>query len=103
MVLRSLLFGQDSQTIALDDFPCVYEGSDDGPWVHRLPSDLVDRLAAMSPGELIQVARAWSETDELRDMERRWPGTVGEALAQIVQLTRMAKQSGQGVYLWTSL
>ena len=38
--------------------------SDEGPWVFRIPHELVTRLAALSEGERRKLARRWSKGQE---------------------------------------
>lgn len=131
--LGCLLSGQADQDGMMDAFERVCgDNEGDGPWVDRLPQELVDRLAALTPEQIPPLARAWASTETLQAMHRpprpdpvisffrrllhrEGPSPaqrrheeeklrqVEESLTLLVRLVQRAKQSGKGVYLWVSV
>lgn len=102
-MLWSLLSGRDWDSGMLNAFETVFQESSDGPWLYRLPDDLVERILQLSDQRIVETAREWAATEELEDLERRRPGITQAVLSQIVNLCRAAKQAKKGVFLWISL
>jgi hypothetical protein len=128
--LWGLLTGEGYQETMIDAFERVYEGAEDGPWVERLPQDLLERLCALSREQMEQIAAQWSQTEEFgdwvpepppplfpglnrlfgrgkeSDLNNRAAALLKAARADLetlVRLARRAKQSAKGLYLWTCL
>jgi hypothetical protein len=101
--LLCLLTGRKWEVNVLDDFPVIHEGSKDGPWVRSVSPSLVELLVVLSPGQFRKAVAAWSQSDELRELEGRRPGITKQVLADIVNLVRKAKATGQNVFLWECL
>ena len=87
----------------LEQFPRVYSGGEDGPWVNSIPAEMTERLSLLSTEDIKRVAAIWSGTDELVRLETRLPGTTQQVLTWTVNLAKRAKASGKGMYLWQSL
>jgi hypothetical protein len=107
------------------------DGLEEGPWVYRLPQDLVDRLAALTPDQIRSVADGWAKRETFRDYKPTLEpepiiATLGrlfrpnkeeaqrrhqdakvrdleEILTSMVRLVQRAKQSSKGVYLYCEL
>ena len=77
--------------------------SDDGPWVFRIPEDLVVRLGTLSASEQVETAEIWLQTEEEFKFEIWDPDAVKQYLASICTLARRAGASQQALYLWMSL
>jgi hypothetical protein len=129
--LWGLLTGEGYQDSMVDAFERIYDAGEDGPWVERLPQDIVDRLGALEPEQLRPLAESWAKTEEMQSFNpvmepepilagivrlfRRDQGElhrkreearvrdVEEGLSSLVRLVQRARQSGKGVYLWCSL
>jgi hypothetical protein len=69
------------ESFLVDDESFAYTASDDGPWVQRVPEDMVRRLAAMTDDDLPRIAEAWSETEEFDPKYFGWNrGDIDEFL-----------------------
>jgi hypothetical protein len=132
--LWKALGGDDVPEDIVNACECVYgeESADsDGPWVWGLPQDLVDRLAALTSGQVRPAAEAWARTETFQDFKptpelepvlaglvrllrhdreeaqrRREDAKVREVeeiLTRVVRLVQRAKQTGKGVYLYCEL
>src|SRR4051794_35150119 len=64
--LWGLLTGKGYHGSMIDAFERIYDPGEDGPWVERLPLDLVDRLGALKPEQLRPLAEAWAKTQEMQ-------------------------------------
>jgi hypothetical protein len=101
--LWAILGGKAWDASLVDAFPLIYTGSRNGPWVFRVPADLLDQLERLPDAELPRVSNAWSRTEELSRFHMEKPEMVKEVLEDIVSLVRRGKDQGKGVYLWCSL
>ncbi|HEV7704566.1 MAG TPA: hypothetical protein VGO46_09750 [Gemmatimonadaceae bacterium] len=99
--LHSILTGR-----SFDDLQPEYEPvvsvSDDGPWVVRLPSDFVARLAALTGAEKQAAVSKWAATEEF-ELDGWTESDVTEAFDEIAVLARKAKDAGLSLFLWESL
>ena len=102
-VLLALLTEQTWQESLLDEFPLVYSGGPDGPWLHTVPATLMEHLSSLDSQRIDQVAGLWSQADELIELEERQPGMTREVLDMAVNLAKRAASSRKGMYLWLSL
>jgi hypothetical protein len=83
-------------------FDFLYENSDDGPWVYRVPEELVKLLATLDDTRQVNVAKSWAATDEF--LLDRWPSSaVAEFLAEICDLARQAVDQDKGIVMWMCL
>jgi hypothetical protein len=77
-------------------------GEDDGPWVFRIPEDLVVRVAALTDTERGRVARHWARSDELA--LAGWDrADVARVLDSIARLARKARTAKAALFLRMSL
>ena len=100
-VLHSILTGRSYEDVAPEYEPVVAV-SDDGPWVIRLPSDLVARLATLAGEDKKTAVSKWAATEEFA-LDRWTASDVAEAFDAIVVLARKAADAGQALFLWESL
>lgn len=76
-------------------------GSDgDEHWVFRVYDHHRAVLESIRDDQIKDVARRWGATEELADWE---PQDVEEILRDLVRLSRIARETGQGLYCWVSL
>jgi hypothetical protein len=99
--LHSILTGQSFDEL-LPSYRPIAIGSDEGPWVFKLPSDLVGRLAAMTQEERLPVAEKWAETEEFK-LDRWKPADVQPTLDTICLQAESASSSHQSLFLWMGL
>ena len=86
----------------LPEYDPAVQVSDEGPWVTRIPPELVAALAALTADERDRVAAVWAKTDEFR-LDRWDVGHVAAGLDAICRLAKKATGAGQALFLWMSL
>jgi hypothetical protein len=84
------------------EFPLVWSGSDDGPWICRFPAALQLALARMSLSEIAETASRWAQIKEFA-LDKVPATTVLEMLSDLARLARAAEPSDAHVYLWNCL
>jgi len=73
-----------------------------GPWITRMPSELVAALAALDETEIVSCGERWAATEEF--VEDGWyADEVVAILGQMAELAGRAQAEGKAVYVWTSL
>lgn len=99
--LHAILTGRSFEEL-LPEYDPVVTVSDDGPWLFRLPTELVVRLASLSGGDARGVVSRWAATEEFA--LDGWSATdVERALDEIVALARKGLDAGHSLFLWMSL
>ena len=99
--LHSILTGRPFEAL-LPEYEPVVTVSDDGPWVFRLPPELVSGLAELGDAERAKVTKRWASTEEFA-LDRWAEKDVADALGAIATLARKANGSGQALFLWMCL
>ena len=99
--LHSLLTGQTFEEL-LPLYGPVFSESEEGPWVFRIPPELVTRLSSLNPTERQSIAEQWARTEEfvLDDWEAP---LVGETLEAICREAAKAASSHRALFLWMCL
>lgn len=88
----------------MSDESLAYTVSDDGPWVHVIPQDMVQRLAMISTTEMHEIGDAWFQTEEFDPQYSSWSREdIAEFLLQIQQLAKHAISEGKKLFMWTCL
>jgi hypothetical protein len=82
------------------EFELLASDSDEGPWVFRIPDDLITSLATAADVSLAEVSSKWAETEEL-EMDSWSEQDASEVVGEIAGLARLA--GGRPVLLWMSL
>ena len=83
-------------------FDLLYDGPEGGPWVLRIPHELVSLVASLDDNIRGGVARRWAETEEL--MLDCWrPDAVADFLDKLCDLARRAVSNGKGLLMWMAL
>jgi hypothetical protein len=101
VMLHTMLSGRTFEKL-LSEYDPVAQTSEEGPWVLRLPNDLVQPLAQMSKEDRVLTDSHWAETEEF--VLDSWdPAEVQRTLSAIYETEGLAKSSGHGLYLWMSL
>ena len=95
--LHSLLTGDDFEAL-LSQYDPVFEVSEDGPWVSRIPPALQSRLASMDATEMRRVADLWAATEEFK-LDEWQPADVARVLESICTLATRADAAGQTLFL----
>jgi hypothetical protein len=100
--LHALLTGGAFDPSFMGDNLC--SGGEDGPWVFEVPSDLVQRLAALTPRQLAAAGRKWAATDEFSPKYDNWPAeAVQQVLQELAALCKRATCEGKAVPMWMCL
>ncbi|MBX7131930.1 MAG: hypothetical protein K1X67_04540 [Fimbriimonadaceae bacterium] len=84
---------------SMDEFVCLLEVDGGARLIHSLPSAMISELAALPPDRLAPVTTAGAATEEM-DCN---PEDIRPIVDDMVRLSRLALDSGRGVYLWNSL
>jgi len=100
-MLHAMLTGRTFDDV-LPSYDPVAEVSADGPWVFRLPEELVARLAALSPEERQAAGVKWAATEEFA-LSGWEEAAVSDGLVEICRLARQAADSRQALFLWMCL
>lgn len=101
-MLLSLLSGEPYRDSLVDEFTFLWEQSDDGPWVYRIPPCLVDRLSQLQGPELQRVAQEWARIEEFRLVNWK-PADVEAVLRALVGLAEQARSQGKDLLMWMCL
>ncbi|MBV1775356.1 hypothetical protein KSF73_06470 [Burkholderiaceae bacterium DAT-1] len=83
----------------MDKFQVLATEGDDGPWIHSVPADLVDVLAALPDTQFERVAKAWAEAPECK-LDRWQAEDLIDVLRGLNQFAENAQAQGKGWLLW---
>lgn len=98
--LYALLTSVPYQKGLLREFELRASGSDNGPWVTRLPPALVQALASLTDVE--STGSAWAEIEEF-DRDGWEKEAVARALGRLCDAARQAEASHKRIFLRLSL
>jgi hypothetical protein len=84
---------------SMDAFEAMNDGGEEGPWIERLPSAFVGRLASLTPGETERAAAEWATTEEMECD----PEDVIPLLTELQELAGKASAPGKSMFLYVSL
>jgi hypothetical protein len=106
--LYALLTDQPYDTDFMSEDSLLYVASDDGPWVHRVPDDMVRRLANLAESEYSRIAEKWSQTEEFTHKHSGFtPDLARERteafLRRIAPLARYSLAENKILMMWTCL
>lgn len=97
-MLQSILTGQTFDE-ALGEYDPIYAAGEDGPWVIRIPDELVERLAALEDEVLEPIGEELAATAEF-EMDG-WPADeVQMVLAELAALAGIAANQGKALFIW---
>ncbi|MBO0698606.1 MAG: hypothetical protein J2P46_09440 [Zavarzinella sp.] len=100
--LHAVLVGGEYDPSFMTD--CLHSGGVEGPWVFEVPDDLVQRLAQLSPRQLVAAGKKWAVTEEFSPKFENWPAeAVQQVLGDLADLCRRAAAEGKPVLMWMSL
>jgi hypothetical protein len=100
--LVSAITGQGDVAAITRSF--TFAGGDEeiGPWVFKLPPEVVDVIAKLPAGNVQDVAAKWAATEEMQS--DRWSAIdVADLVAQLQQHANKARTAGATLFLWASL
>ena len=99
--LHAILTGRSFEDL-LPEYDPVVTVSEEGPWLFRLPTELVVRLASLAGGDERAVVSRWAATEEFA-LDGWSASDVARALDEIVALARKGLDAGHSLFLWMSL
>ncbi|WP_156771848.1 hypothetical protein [Labrys sp. WJW] len=76
--------------------------SDEGPWVFVFPDSFRDRIAAIEPARIPEIAKAWSGQREL-ELDGWKADDLDGPLLQLREFAARAVKQGKSLLLWMSL
>jgi hypothetical protein len=77
----------------------IGQASPRGPWLVRIPEELVVLLGRIAPPDQMSTAAKWCETDQAQ--EEGWPPEVADQfLGRLIPFAQTAAFEGQGLFLW---
>lgn len=88
----------DVESLEGDAF-LIHMADKQGPWVFRLPDDLVEHLAALSPETITDVAARWSEHEELQ-YDGWTPDVAASFLGVLTLHAQRAVTENKPLLLW---
>ena len=80
----------------------VVDGGEGGPWVFRLPDDLVARLVSVDSSARDSIAAEWARIDEF-ELEGWDPQTARDVFAELCDLASSATAQSKALFLRVSL
>lgn len=98
-VLWALLTGEEWD-VEKHQLATVQMGDGGETWLLQFPEGLIELLASMDEVALGSAAAVWAKTEELAYWEE---SAVHALLGDLCRLSRAAKSSGKGLFLWGSL
>jgi hypothetical protein len=81
---------------SLDRFPCVLQLDGGGRSIYRIPKDMLEDLARLTPKEMSVVSGKWAATDELACE----PSDVRPIIEGLASLAVRASKTGRNIYFW---
>jgi hypothetical protein len=94
--LHALLSNKKINQLLVDYKPIV-EGSPSGPWLIRLPQELVEALANIAPQDQSPISIKWASADRLQ--EEAWTEQDAEKyLTQLIHFSQIAAFEGKVIY-----
>lgn len=76
--------------------------SEEGPWVFVFPNSFRDRIAAIEPARIPEMAQTWSKQKELK-LDGWKAGDLESPLLELREFAVRAIQQGKSLLLWMSL
>lgn len=102
--LTNLEFGSlwaiiDGEEFDFDKHALESLAPQENTWLFRFPPAYVQKLAALTPATIEDVAATWADTEELQ-----WdPSEAQEIVIELVRLAKLASTPGKGLFFWGSL
>lgn len=95
--LHSMLTGQSSEQV-LAGYQPIASASPAGPWLIRLPVQLIEELPNVAPQDQAEVAAKWAALPDV--VQQGWTQQEAEAyLARLIHFARTVAFEGKRLYL----
>ena len=96
--LHSLLVRKTFED-ALRAYPPLGQASPEGPWLVRLPDELIAALNHIAPPDQASVAEQWASSEQAK--EGRWSQQGADGfLGRLVPFAATAAFEGKALFLW---
>jgi hypothetical protein len=93
------LFVQKPFGEVLQNYQPVAQASLQGPWLVRVPGDLISFLGNIAPPDQASVAARWTATEQVQD--EGWSAEdADQFLGRLVPLAQSAAFEGMELFLW---
>ena len=100
--LKSILEQQPYQRSCVGEFELLAGDEEEGPWVFRVPTDLVKLVASLHGVALSQVSGQWAAAEEFK-LDGWSPQDVEATLVEIVNLCSSAVAEQKMLVMWMSV
>jgi hypothetical protein len=85
--------------VVVRDYQPSGQASPQGPWLVKLPVELVTSLSNISPPDQASVAAKWASTDQGK--EQAWSEQDADGLlGRLVPFAQTAAYEGKDLFLW---
>ena len=102
--LESILTGNDWESVFDDVYiNPVQDHGPDGPWIYQVSTELLRALKTLSPDNILDCAKEWSQTDEWTLREDTPIECITTILRELTELAVQADTQGKQVFIWTEL
>ena len=93
------LFVAKAFDVVVRDYQPAGQASPQGPWLVRIPVELITSLSNIAPPDQSSVAAKWASTDQLR--EQGWSEEDADGfLGRLVPYAQTAAFEGKALFLW---
>lgn len=83
----------------LEEYHPLAEASPTGPWLIRLPAELITALSGITPPDIPSAAAVWAATEQVR--QEGWSGPEAEKyLARVAHFARQAAYDMKELFLF---
>jgi hypothetical protein len=100
--LKSVLLGDADEKASVKDFPLVAGDEAEGPWVMRVPDELIEAIASIPESRITDTARAWIVTGAF-SMDRWLTSDVEEVLRNMQSLFSKPRSPTCVALMWMAL
>lgn len=99
-ILQDRDFKDVDAVVDYSEFELLASDGEEGPWVFRIPDDLIISLTSTSDDSLAEASSKWAGTEEL-EMDGWSEQDASEVVGEIAGLAKLA--GAKSVLLWMSL
>ena len=86
----------------VESFEGLASGGEDGPWIDRVPNELVQGLAGLSADRIDEVAAKWGSTEEAK-LDRWEQADIAVFLQELSAFAASAVAQNKSLLLWVCL
>lgn len=102
LILKRKELSDNGVIVFAKRFEEIAEQGEDGPWLYSFPHDLLRDLADLGPERLIEVAAAWTSTEEAQ-LDGWTVSATTEFLKALSEFCAKAAAEGRDLFLFVSL